>query len=213
MRLPFGEPFLFAPGHVDLYLFHKRHKRLKNCVCRLASLGGFALDTFFPPRFARRLCSRHSRCSRHFPNASLRSAAGQAPEGSRPGPGGATPDWLGAGAPGQTKGLEVLRAEARDVPTASPPSVREAGGARSSAASAARPNSAERGEAAEKAPEGAARNHHIRENVERLEVCVTSRFRALNVDRTNAMASFSCRLSLDYSRCTCFVDNILLVCE
>ena len=60
----------------------------------------------------------------------------------------ATPDWPGAEAPGQTIGLEVLRAEARDVPTASPPSVMEAGGARASAASAARPNSAERSEAA-----------------------------------------------------------------
>ena len=47
-------------------------------------------------------------------------------------------------------GLEVLRAVARDVPTASSPSVREAGGARACAASAARPNSAERSEAAEK---------------------------------------------------------------
>ena len=46
-------------------------------------------------------------------------------------------------------GLEVLRAEARDVPTAFPPSVMEAGGARACAASAARPNSAERSEAAE----------------------------------------------------------------
>ena len=49
--------------------------------------------------------------------------------------------------------------------------------------------------------------------VERLGVCVKGRFRALTLGRTNAMASFSCRLSLDYSRCTCFVDNILLVCE
>ena len=45
-------------------------------------------------------------------------------------------------------GLEVLRAEARDVPTASSPSVREAGEARACAALAARPNSAERSEAA-----------------------------------------------------------------
>ena len=49
-----------------------------------------------------------------------------------------------------TTGLEVLRAEARDVPTASSPSVREAGEARASAASAARPISAERSEAAGK---------------------------------------------------------------
>ena len=49
-----------------------------------------------------------------------------------------------------TTGLEVLRAEARDVPTASPPSVREAGGARACAASAARPISAERSEAAKR---------------------------------------------------------------
>ena len=47
-------------------------------------------------------------------------------------------------------GPEVLRAEARDVPTASPPSVREAGEARVCAALAARPNSAERNEAANK---------------------------------------------------------------
>ncbi|MGN0880086.1 MAG: hypothetical protein ACI4WT_11645, partial [Oligosphaeraceae bacterium] len=53
-----------------------------------------------------------------------------------------------------TTGLEVLRAEARDVPTASSPSVMEAGEARASAASAARPNSAERSEAAT-SPEGA----------------------------------------------------------
>ena len=46
-----------------------------------------------------------------------------------------------------TIGLEVLRAEAREVPTASPPSVREAGEARAGAASAARPISAERSEA------------------------------------------------------------------
>ena len=44
--------------------------------------------------------------------------------------------------------LEGLRAEARDVPTASSPSVMEAGEARACAASAARPNSAERSEAA-----------------------------------------------------------------
>ena len=47
-------------------------------------------------------------------------------------------------------GLEVLRAVARDVPTASPPSVREAGEARACAASAARPISAERSEAAKR---------------------------------------------------------------
>ena len=49
-----------------------------------------------------------------------------------------------------TTGLEVLRAEARDVPTASSPSVREAGEARACAASAARPISAERSEAEQK---------------------------------------------------------------
>ena len=54
------------------------------------------------------------------------------------------------------KGLEVLRAEARDVPTASSPSVMEAGEARACAASAARPNSAERSEAAEKVRRAAA---------------------------------------------------------
>ena len=52
-------------------------------------------------------------------------------------------------------GPEVLRAEARDVPTASPPSVREAGEARACAASAARPNSAERSEAERKPRSGA----------------------------------------------------------
>ena len=51
-------------------------------------------------------------------------------------------------------GLEVLRAEARDVPTASSPSVMEAGEARASAATAARPNSAERSEAAKKPRRG-----------------------------------------------------------
>ena len=49
-----------------------------------------------------------------------------------------------------TTGPEVLRAEARDVPTASSPAVREAGEARASAASAARPISAERSEAAKR---------------------------------------------------------------
>ena len=52
-------------------------------------------------------------------------------------------------------GLDVLRAEARDVPMASPPSVREAGEARACAASAARPNSAERSEADKKPRSGA----------------------------------------------------------
>ncbi|MDD7699693.1 MAG: hypothetical protein PUJ61_10125, partial [Spirochaetia bacterium] len=52
----------------------------------------------------------------------------------------------------QAIGLEVLRAEARDVPTASSPSVMEAGEARACAATAARPNSAERSEAC---PDGA----------------------------------------------------------
>ncbi|MGN0878261.1 MAG: hypothetical protein ACI4WT_02245 [Oligosphaeraceae bacterium] len=65
--------------------------------------------------------------------------------------------------PNSLAGLEVLRAEAREVPTASSPSVMEAGEARACAATAARPNSAERSEAAEKAANGATRlkkKHH-----------------------------------------------------
>ena len=57
----------------------------------------------------------------------------------------------------EATGPEVPRAGARDVPTASPPSVREAGEARASAASAARPNSAERSEAAERRRDSGAR--------------------------------------------------------